>query len=229
MTKGDATEDLSALVDGDYQPGRLNAVLEDIATDDALRSRWQRYHLMRSALRGDPVSSEYESIAARLSARLDQESVDAQVAPSPAPPQSAVGARARSRTTWRKPRWLNSPSAAWWPMGGAALAGAFTLAFLSVLPVFQGPDPIETPRVAGAPGTEGPVPPSALASAPGRDAAQRPAANLDNASVPAWALGQPGLQSKLNFLLVGHQERVSASSIKGFLPYATLVGYETQP
>jgi hypothetical protein len=45
----------------------------------------------------------------------------------------------------------------------------------------------------------------------------------------SWSAGQPLIKAKLNRLLIGHQERVSASSLKGFLPYATLVGYSTQP
>jgi sigma-E factor negative regulatory protein RseA len=43
---------------------------------------------------------------------------------------------------------------------------------------------------------------------------------------PRWRLDQPGLESKLDRFLVNHQAYAPSSSIKGFLPYATVVGYE---
>ena len=41
-----------------------------------------------------------------------------------------------------------------------------------------------------------------------------------------WHLDQPGLESKLDRFLVNHQVRSPATGVKGFLPYATVVGYE---
>jgi len=41
-----------------------------------------------------------------------------------------------------------------------------------------------------------------------------------------WHLEQPGLEHKLDQFLVNHQARSPASGIKGFIPYATVVGYE---
>ncbi|MEA3274524.1 MAG: sigma-E factor negative regulatory protein [Pseudomonadota bacterium] len=41
-----------------------------------------------------------------------------------------------------------------------------------------------------------------------------------------WHLVQPALQNKLDRFLVNHQEYSPTSSIKGILPYATVVGYE---
>jgi len=47
--------------------------------------------------------------------------------------------------------------------------------------------------------------------------------------IQPWSASQPRVKAKLNHLLVGHQDRVSTASIKGFLPYATLVGYNIEP
>jgi sigma-E factor negative regulatory protein RseA len=43
-----------------------------------------------------------------------------------------------------------------------------------------------------------------------------------------WHLDRPALESKLDRFLVNHQEQSPASNMKGVLPYATLVGYETR-
>jgi sigma-E factor negative regulatory protein RseA len=41
-----------------------------------------------------------------------------------------------------------------------------------------------------------------------------------------WHVDEPALEDKLDRFLVNHQEQSPASGIKGFLPYATVVGYE---
>jgi sigma-E factor negative regulatory protein RseA len=41
-----------------------------------------------------------------------------------------------------------------------------------------------------------------------------------------WHIVKPALESKLDRFLVNHQEQSRTSGMKGFLPYATVVGYE---
>ncbi len=41
-----------------------------------------------------------------------------------------------------------------------------------------------------------------------------------------WQVEQPALQSKLDRFLVNHQAFAPPSGVKGFLPYATVVGYD---
>ena len=41
-----------------------------------------------------------------------------------------------------------------------------------------------------------------------------------------WHLDQPGLENKLDRFLVNHQAYSPSSGFKGFLPYATVVGYD---
>jgi sigma-E factor negative regulatory protein RseA len=43
-----------------------------------------------------------------------------------------------------------------------------------------------------------------------------------------WDVDEPALESKLDRFLVNHQEQSPASEMKGFLPYATVVGYEAR-
>jgi len=42
-----------------------------------------------------------------------------------------------------------------------------------------------------------------------------------------WNLNQPEVESKLNGYLVNHQEYVPAGGMKGMLPYATIVSYDS--
>jgi sigma-E factor negative regulatory protein RseA len=94
------------------------------------------------------------------------------------------------------------------PFVGAALAAS--AAFLAVFAVPQLFDPrpaSPTPAVAVA--VSDPSRQFGLAS-PGQ----------------RWHLDRPTLQSKLDRFLVNHQAYSPSSGIKGFLPYATVVGYE---
>jgi sigma-E factor negative regulatory protein RseA len=43
-----------------------------------------------------------------------------------------------------------------------------------------------------------------------------------------WHVDKPALERKLDRFLVNHQEQSPASEMKGFLPYATVVGYEAR-
>jgi sigma-E factor negative regulatory protein RseA len=49
---------------------------------------------------------------------------------------------------------------------------------------------------------------------------------LISGSGQRWHLDKPELEHKLDRFLVNHQARSPASGIKGFIPYATVVGYE---
>lgn len=94
------------------------------------------------------------------------------------------------------------------PFAGAALAAS--AAFFAVFAV---PQLFESQRGAPAPPvakTLQPPPEPFRLSSP----AQR------------WHVDEPALESKLDRLLVTHQEQSPASGLTGFLPYATVVGYE---
>ncbi|ACT05935.1 anti sigma-E protein, RseA [Dickeya chrysanthemi Ech1591] len=66
-------EELSALMDGEAVD---NALLSTLSKDDKLQQRWQRYHLVRDALRGDVSETlMHVDVAARVAAALEQEPV----------------------------------------------------------------------------------------------------------------------------------------------------------
>jgi len=94
------------------------------------------------------------------------------------------------------------------PFVGAALAAS--AAFLAVFAVPQLFDPRPAPPApAAAVALADPSPQFGLAS-PGQ----------------RWHLDKPALQNKLDRFLVNHQAFSPSAGIKGFLPDATVVGYE---
>ncbi len=94
------------------------------------------------------------------------------------------------------------------PFLGAALAAA--AAFFAVFAVPQLFDLEQT-----------------AAGTPGQVAASDPPKQFQ-LSVPGrrWQLDRPALESKLDQFVVNHQASSPSSAIKGFFPYATVVGYE---
>jgi hypothetical protein len=43
-----------------------------------------------------------------------------------------------------------------------------------------------------------------------------------------WHVDEPALESKLDRFLVNHKEQSPVTGVMGFLPYATVVGYEAR-
>lgn len=147
----------------------------------------------------------------------------------------------------------NTPAAVspgWWPVAGAALSALLVLVIVLELP--EGLLRTDTPGlVRDIASADTDAQPSArseagqllLTARPTRAGAppsratslgNAPAAHPGAPTIQPWSASQPHLKAKLNYYLVGHQERVSSAAVttagnKGFLPYATLVGYSSQP
>jgi sigma-E factor negative regulatory protein RseA len=103
--------------------------------------------------------------------------------------------------------------------GGVALAAS--VAFLAVFAV---PSLFETVSTSGTgpatAKTAAPAPiPGSRAAVSERFRVSRPGQR--------WHVDQPGVENKLDRLLVSHQEYAPTTGINGMLPYATLVGYES--
>lgn len=93
------------------------------------------------------------------------------------------------------------------PFAGAALATAAALLAVFAVPAFlQGPS---VDRLLPA------------ANLHSRGAMMAPVQER------RWNLDRPDLESKLDLFLVNHQEAAPATGVKGMLPYATLIGYES--
>jgi len=94
------------------------------------------------------------------------------------------------------------------PFVGAALAASAAFFAVFAVPQLFNPGP-SSPKPAVAVST--PIPPHQFELA---------------RSGQRWNLEEPRLQSKMDRFLVNHQAYAPSSGIKGFLPYATVVGYE---
>jgi len=73
MSNEDIRERLSALMDGELQPGEAARLLEQVADDPELRRVWARYHLMGDALRSELCCASSEPVAARVRGALAAE------------------------------------------------------------------------------------------------------------------------------------------------------------
>jgi sigma-E factor negative regulatory protein RseA len=93
---------------------------------------------------------------------------------------------------------------------GAALAASAAFFAVFAVPELFAPEPHTGDRVIAQP------------------TASTPAQFQLTGTGQRWHLDQPALESKLDRFLMNHQELSTASSIKGFLPYATVVGYEAR-
>lgn len=120
-------EEISALVDGELDESRIEAVLALLHKDEG-RNAWEAYHQTGDALRSDEIALTMScDFSKRLFERLDAEPaiiapVPARVAASAQPPQSAATVPA-SRSRWGVRR-LALP-------GMVAAAAVATVAFIT--------------------------------------------------------------------------------------------------
>ena len=201
----DRTERLSALLDDEIDAAQIESVVDELLEDPQLRRRWANYHLIRSALRGEPMASS--GFAARISAAIDDEpALPPRLAAVPVTPAAPAGGRA----------WLR-------PLGGLALAAS--LATVAVL----GGRSFETPALAGSPSTialnsSDVAPSSSTASVRTLQFAPASATGTRRATGMQWSSTQPAVRQRLNGYLVDYSEYLG-SDLRGMLPYARVVGY----
>jgi sigma-E factor negative regulatory protein RseA len=118
--------ELSALMDGEFDPQGAEALCDLADADPELRAAWERWHLIGQALRGEPVDAAVRGIADAVRERIESEPVQLVL------PRRRRGARLA-------------------PFTGAALAaGAAFLAVLSVPVLFHDADGTHPDSGAGS-------------------------------------------------------------------------------
>jgi sigma-E factor negative regulatory protein RseA len=110
-------EKLSAFLDNELSELEERQLLKALGEDEALRQRWERYHLIRAALRSAPETPAAGNVAARVQARLAAE---------PAP------------QAWRRLRPATRT------LGGLAIAATVAAVTLVGLTVLKEPAPAPT-------------------------------------------------------------------------------------
>ena len=177
---------LSTLVDGEIDSALIRPTVSALASSRDLEATWERYHLIGTAVRSEPMREEYRKIATLVSARIADE---------PVPLKRSA---ARRRRTPRLGTFV-----------GAALAASAAFFAVFAVPQFFGPDPD-------------------AATQNRQLASSAPEQMLFPGKTRRWHLDEPALENKLDQFLVNHQEQSPVSGMTGFLPYATVVGYETR-
>lgn|GEM_PF-856411 len=69
---------LSALADGEIDPGSVHPTLSALASNERLVAAWEGYHLIGAAMRSEQIHPEYRLIKARVSERIAAEPVPLQ-------------------------------------------------------------------------------------------------------------------------------------------------------
>lgn len=200
MKREQQQQQLSALIDGELEPAALGPLIDRLAREPELAGCWERYHLISAVLHGEAVRHEARAIAPALSVRLATE------------------------PTVLAPRASRPPTAGpLIPLAGTALAAS--VAFLAVLAVpafvvLQGVDR----EADDDPAVRSMAIADVSEATPG--VVDRRLELMPSEYASRWHIDEPELESKLDRLLVTHQEYAPASGMKGLLPYATFVGYE---
>lgn len=88
---------ISALLDNELEPMEARNALDHLQGNDSLRQQWDRYHLIGDAMRGEAVRLSTESIADRVRARLENESIE-KSSDQPIP----ISHHPRHRSRWLK-------------------------------------------------------------------------------------------------------------------------------
>jgi negative regulator of sigma E activity len=188
-------ERLSQLLDGELGEFERHRALRELDGNGELRGTWERYYLIRAALRKELSSAGHCRIADRVAARLHGESAGGSAF---AAVGTAVGIRQAAR-------WI----------GGLAIAASVaTVAVLNWGPVAPTASaPSQAASVAPAP----PVKPVAVASNDGT-AATTTAGTTDRA-----APDEQRARTDLGPYLVQHSE--AAASAGAWRPYVRVVSY----
>lgn len=199
-----ATE-VSALMDNELPTRECDATVAGLAQQGDLRRLWQRYHLMRTALRHEPYYPVSADLADRIAARLNSD-----LAADVTPPKNII-----SRLRWpSSARRSSAYGLAYKGVAGLALAASVAaVAIVGVRTLAPVSAPL-APQAAVAPSAVSSAP-MALAAAP-----QKPRRGIH------WDTSQPELENNLNAFLVQHSEFTRTSGM-GVMSYVRIAGYDT--
>jgi len=140
----ESLEHLSSLMDGELSREAGLFLTRRLFSDEAMREKWERYHLIRDCIRQPGSKQVVTGLSGRLSASLDAED---------APRVSA----------WRVNRWLK-------PVSGLAIAASVALVAIMVTAPQQGQVPAENGTALGAPVSKPFVSPNAVDLSPASQA-----------------------------------------------------------
>lgn len=228
MNKDDK-ETLSQLMDGEWQDLNAAQSVEAACADDALKSTWSRYHLIRDVIRNDEIRID-SSLTSRISQAIEDEPTYSNVSAIGARSElsesdsiaSAASTNASVTTLDTNKRDTNKRNSSHWRagFGGAAIAASVALATVVGLNVWNGaPESgTNTQTIASTP----------TVAAPGL---VLPEVEFVSNKGTYWATPEAkrsaAAEQRLNTMLSAHIERSPTAERSGMLPYSRLVGYDS--
>lgn len=173
-------EQVSAFMDGECEAEEIEFAFRRLNRNLNLKVAWQRYHLIRDAIKNNLPDNLEDSFAERVARAIDEES------------------------SFSKP--VVGPGFSWYkPAAGFAVAAS--VALVITLWAVQGEFSADTSL---------------------RVAERIPSAQTQIIDGESWVIDTVDLPSRLNSYFVNHNEYASMNTVYGVLPYARMVGYETE-
>ena len=194
-------ESLSAVMDGEADEFEIRRVLNEAANDPELRGVWERFHLVRSVMRGEGRASAVGNLGARIWTQID--AADAATTDATVEPLADVPERA-TRGGWVT-----------WGRGLAGVAVAAGVAAAVVLG-FGGNDTqdVTAPQVATVVRGTTTAPPQSIAMFD------------DEARVPAADPAAPDLQRAQAYML--HHAHHVALTNRSVVPFVKVAAFESR-
>lgn len=202
-------ESLSALMDGELPSARAERVVDRVLDDARLRDQWRRHHLISAALSShDALSVVDDELATRVRQALDSE---------------VIPLRRPSRRT---PRLIGVACAA--SVAAVAVLVVFNVTGQQATEPGASVPPVATIKrdVTTSPPPQPVVP--QLASLRSDSGAVVDAQPSDGSLTRmTWNDARPAVEARLNSYLLDHNGYL-ADGVRGMLPYARVVAYDTR-
>ena len=216
---------LSRLMDGEWADLNPAESVVDLCKNDALKSKWERYHLIRDVMRNEPVEVD-SALSLRISAAIADEPSYSNVTALSGGMSSAETSVAQTESTVTPigvmPKWRTSLVG----LGIAASVAMVTVVGMNQLQVGN-----QSAQVAAATDNV----PASVVTAEEAFSQQVPGAPLPQVEFVAntgafWvspdSTKRVEAEEKLNMFLSQHIENSPTTVREGMLPYSRLVGYD---
>ena len=211
---------LSRLMDGEWADLVPSECVVGLCKDDALKAKWERYHLIRDVMRDEPVDVN-STLSQRISAAIAEEPSYSNVtslsggtpAASSAPAVTSIGTMPKWRT------------------GLVGLGVAASVAMVTIVGMNQIQDGRQPAQVAAVMQNDS----TTTVSAEDAFSQQVPGVPLPQVEFVAntgafWVSPEStkrvAAEDKLNMFLSQHIENSPTTVREGMLPYSRLVGYD---
>lgn len=246
-------EKLSQLMDGEWHELNPSECVAGICSDQELRGKWARYHLIRDVMKNEAIRPD-ENVAARICAAIADEPTYSNITPltkasaSSGPGKEALGAESELKARLNQselptpasyPLTDSAPSSRRRSLFGTGMAGFAVAASVAAVTVVglntwqsQGSDPGILPTIASNPPSS---PGNTNAFSQQLEGTRLPVvefvANTGQSNTGLFWISpetdeRAGGEVQLNRLLSQHLENSATALREGLLPYSRLVGYD---